>query len=137
MTEVWIVDDCGTLINMQTRDTFDYVSDVCGELNERDKRIGELNDENENLKLKCEIYQRLSEIRNVEIHNRILTIQDYINDCEDENVKQELKRLFYSEVKEYDLSKELRELEKENHVLNAKVNRLMDELANCYEKLGW
>ena len=29
-----MVDDCGTLIDMQTRDTFDYVSDVCGLLNE-------------------------------------------------------------------------------------------------------
>lgn len=29
------------------------------------------------------------------------------------------------------------ELEKENQRLNAKVNRLTDELANCYEKLGW
>ena len=29
-----MVDDCGTLIDMQTRDTFDYVSDVCNLLNE-------------------------------------------------------------------------------------------------------
>lgn len=49
MTEVWIVDDCGTLINMQTRDTFDYVSDVCDVLNEQDKTIKELKKENENL----------------------------------------------------------------------------------------
>lgn len=33
-TERFMVDDAGTLIDMQTRDTFDYVSDVCGLLNE-------------------------------------------------------------------------------------------------------
>jgi hypothetical protein len=33
MTERFMVDDCGTLIDMHTRDTFDYVSDVCGLLN--------------------------------------------------------------------------------------------------------
>ena len=30
----FMVDDCGTLIDMHTRDTFDYVSDVCDLLNE-------------------------------------------------------------------------------------------------------
>jgi len=35
MTEKrFIVDDCGTLIDMQTRDNYDYVSDVCDLLNE-------------------------------------------------------------------------------------------------------
>jgi hypothetical protein len=34
MTERFMVDDCGTLIDMHTRDTFDYVSDVCDLLNE-------------------------------------------------------------------------------------------------------
>ena len=29
----FIVDDAGTLIDMQTRDTYDYVSDVCELLN--------------------------------------------------------------------------------------------------------
>ena len=43
MTERFIVDDCGTLIDMHTRDTFDYVSDVCLVLNK-------LVDENEQLK---------------------------------------------------------------------------------------
>ena len=31
----------------------------------------------------------------------------------------------------------INELEKEEYRLNSKVNRLIDELANCYEKLGW
>ena len=43
MTERFIVDDAGTLIDMHTRDTFDYVSDVCLVLNK-------LVDENEQLK---------------------------------------------------------------------------------------
>lgn len=43
MTERFIIDDCGTLIDMQTRDTFDYVSDVCGLLNE-------LTEENKHIK---------------------------------------------------------------------------------------
>ena len=46
MTERFMVDDTGTLIDMQTRDTFDYVSDVVGLLNDYDK-------ENEQLKKDC------------------------------------------------------------------------------------
>lgn len=33
MTERFILDDAGTLIDMQTRDTFDYVSEVCPLMN--------------------------------------------------------------------------------------------------------
>ena len=33
-TERFMVDDCGTLIDMTNRNTYDYVSDVCGLLNE-------------------------------------------------------------------------------------------------------
>ena len=43
MTERFMVDDCGTLIDMISRDTYDYVSDVCPLLNA-------LVDENEQLK---------------------------------------------------------------------------------------
>ena len=43
MTKRFMIDDAGTLIDMQTRDTYDYVSDVCGLLNE-------LTEENEQLK---------------------------------------------------------------------------------------
>ena len=45
MTERYMVDDCGTLIDMQTRNTYDYVSEVCPVLNMQDKRIKELEDE--------------------------------------------------------------------------------------------
>ena len=43
MTERYIIDTCGTLIDMETRNTYDYVSEVCDLLNE-------LNDENKELK---------------------------------------------------------------------------------------
>ena len=33
--------------------------------------------------------------------------------------------------------KQIKELEREKYRLNSKVKRLTDELANCYEKLGW
>ena len=42
-----MVDDCGTLIDMQTRDNYDYVSDVVDLLNE-------LHDENKKLKKKID-----------------------------------------------------------------------------------
>lgn len=34
MTERYIIDDAGTLIDIETRNTYDYVSDVCPILNE-------------------------------------------------------------------------------------------------------
>lgn len=48
-TDRFIVDTAGTLIDIQTRDIFDYVSDVCPLLNE-------LSEENKQLK------QRISEL---------------------------------------------------------------------------
>lgn len=33
MTEKWIVDDCGTLINMKTRENYDYMEEVVDVLN--------------------------------------------------------------------------------------------------------
>lgn len=44
MTERYMVDDCG-IIDMQTKETYDYVSEVCLVLNTQDKRIKELEDE--------------------------------------------------------------------------------------------
>ena len=43
MTERFMVDDAGTLIDMMTRETYDYVPDVCTVLNK-------LNEENEDNK---------------------------------------------------------------------------------------
>jgi len=42
MTERFIIDDCGTLIDIQTRNTYDYVNDVCpllNQLSEENKQI--------------------------------------------------------------------------------------------------
>ena len=43
MTEKWIVDDAGTLINMSTRNHYDYMEEVVDVLNK-------LSEENERLK---------------------------------------------------------------------------------------
>ena len=45
MIERFIVDTAGTLIDMVTRDTFDYVSEVCPLLNEMVKEKENLKDE--------------------------------------------------------------------------------------------
>lgn len=34
MTERYIIDTCGTLIDMETRNTYDYISEVCPILNQ-------------------------------------------------------------------------------------------------------
>ena len=39
MIERYMVDDAGTLIDMQTRDTYDYVSEICPILNEKEAEI--------------------------------------------------------------------------------------------------
>ena len=46
----FMVDDAGTLIDMHTRDTFDYVSDVCDLLNEQHEENIELHIQNDFLK---------------------------------------------------------------------------------------
>lgn len=64
MTERFMTDDCGTLIDMHTRDTFDYVSDVCDLLNE-------LHEENQSLKFDNKELIRF-------ITSKGYTLQDYI-----------------------------------------------------------
>ena len=57
-----MLDDCGTLIDMQTRDTFDYVSDVCNLLNElveENKKLQERN--NRQAKRLDDIYQLIEQ----------------------------------------------------------------------------
>lgn len=84
--------------------------------------------ENEQLKEEKERYKRLSEIRNENINNRILSLKEFINNCENEKVKNALEDLFYSEVKEYDLAKENRELKKEVKRLKCINKQLEDRL---------
>lgn len=64
MTERFIIDDCGTLIDIKTRNTYDYVSEVCPLLNQMNHsietyksgnrtiqaRMKELSDKNQNIK---------------------------------------------------------------------------------------
>ena len=45
-----MVDDAGTLIDMKTRDNYDYVSDVCPILNQKEEEIERLKEENKQLK---------------------------------------------------------------------------------------
>ena len=71
-----MVDDCGTLIDLETRDTFDYVSDVCPLLNgfyEDDKRTYEI------INKHIRYYEALMEQKGIEtdkVHQRLLALKD-------------------------------------------------------------
>ena len=86
-------------------------------------KLNAINEEKEQLKFERERYKRLSEIRQESINNRILTIKEFIDNCSDKKVKKTLEQLFHSEIKEYDLSKKIRKLEKENEQLKTVINR--------------
>ena len=89
MTERFMVDDCGTLIDMTNRNTYDYVSDVCSLLNEQHETIQrlkqnidellsvdieeELLKENEQLKQNCKNYEWYKQYKNLLDENEILT----------------------------------------------------------------
>ena len=98
-----------------------HYSTIVNRLNEQDKTITRLEKENEQLRNKKERYKRLSEIRQQQIDNRILTIKEFINNCSDNKVRSTLKELFYSEVNEYDLSSEKRKLLNENEQLKKEL----------------
>lgn len=87
------------------------------ELLELAEYVDRLQEENEQLKKQKARYKRLSEIRNEEINNRILTIKEFMDNCSNEKVKKALEDLFYSEVNEYDLSKKYRKLHDKNKKL--------------------
>lgn len=53
MTGKWIVDDAGTLINMVTRNHYDYVEEVVDVLNK-------LSEENEKLKEELESFEQVN-----------------------------------------------------------------------------
>ena len=86
--------------------------------------LNELHEENKQLKQQKARYKRLSEIRNEEINNRILTIKEFIDNCSNEKVKKALEDLFYSEVNEYDLSKKYRKLHDKYKKLQLENNGL-------------
>ena len=87
-------------------------------------RLNGLYEENKELEQQKERYKRLSEIREKEINNRILTINEFIDDYSDDyRIKNVLLDLFYSEVKEYDLSKKYMALKKENEQLKQQKDK--------------
>ena len=90
------------------------------------KLLSKLQEENEQLKRKKERYKQLSEIRDETINNLILSIKEFADNCEDEKVKNILKDLLYSEVKEYDLAKENRKLKKEVERLKC-INKQLED----------
>lgn len=94
-----------------------WKEEVIATLNKQDKRIQELKQEKER-------YKRLSEIKNEQINNRILTIREFIDNCSNEDVKNALQDLFYSEVNEYDLAKENRKLAEENDSLKKQIEMI-------------
>lgn len=94
-----------------------------------------LNDENEQLKKQKVKYKRLSEIRDEEINNRILTIKEFMDNCSNEKVKKALEDLFYSEVNEYDLSKKYRKLCEENEDLKKDNAKLKESYKEILRKL--
>lgn len=107
-----------------------FNANMVGQLKRENKK---LKDENEQLKKQKAKYKRLSEIRNEEINNRILTIKEFMDNCSNEKVKKALEDLFYSEVNEYDLSKKYRKLREENEDLkedNAILKQYNTELIN-------
>lgn len=90
-------------------------------------RLNGLYEENKKLEQQKERYKRLSEIREKEINNRILTINEFIDDYSDDyGIKNVLLDLFYSEVKEYDLSKKYMALKKENEQLKEQLEICKD-----------
>ena len=56
MTNRFIIDDAGTLIDMQTRNTYDYVSEICPVLNRYDAI---LKTKNETIKLHVDGYNKV------------------------------------------------------------------------------
>ena len=93
-------------------------------------RLNGLYEENKELERQKERYKRLSEIREKEINNRILTINEFIDDYSDDyEIKNVLLDLFYSEVKEYDLSKKYMALKKENEQLRKENDMFSCELS--------
>ena len=72
----FMVDDCGTLIDMHTRDTFDYVSDVCDLLNEQHETIQRLKQNIDEL-LTMDIEEELLE-ENKQLKRRLMIAEDKV-----------------------------------------------------------
>lgn len=124
MTERFIIDDAGTLIDIRTRETYDYVSDVLPILNKLNNEIIYLNEENakllserindfeqfeetvdfceklkkENEKLKMELYYDGDSVCNICKHQYLVeTEKYYVAKCEKEHEKCSKEDIKYCE----------------------------------------
>ena len=120
MTERFMVDDAGTLIDMQTRDMFDIVEEVCPLLNEQHETIQRLK-------------QNIDELLSVNIEEELLK--------ENEQLKQVYTQLKHrhsllhdvcldAECERDSLKKDVNSLEKENERLTDKLNQTALELVD-------
>ena len=111
MTKRFIIDDAGTLIDMQTRDTFDYVSDVVNLFNE-------LVEENEQLRTKSNAYiQDIETYKEENTHLKLENeqLKDKYNEqsVEYEGLEEQVERLLDFKDKVFNLiNKKLKETDK-------------------------
>ena len=78
----FMIDDCGTLIDMHTRDTFDYVSDVCELLNEQHETIERLQKDNKILMDKMFEMRTNKALNRTEISNQSYTVDEFLEELE-------------------------------------------------------
>ena len=90
--------------------------------------LSQLNDENEQLIMEKERYKTLHRIAHEQMDNRILTIQNFVDECSDDNVKKALEKLLCTEVLDYDVSAKNSALIDENEQLKSENKRLTDKL---------
>lgn len=142
MAERFMVDDAGTLINMETRDTYDYVEEVCPVLNEQEERINEL--ELENAK---HIGDGEWDIRDItyghgkfrleEWGERYHQFYDGDKPLEDETV---VSLLFENDKLKQQIetkNQQIKELEKENYILTVTVQRNESYIERLMTKGKW
>ena len=121
-----MVDDAGTLIDMHTRDTFDYVSDVCDLLNEQHETIQRLK-------------QNITELLSVNVEEELLK--------ENEQLKQAYTQLKHRHSLLHDVCidaecdrdsyrKDIASLEKENEQLKTTIQQLTNDNTKQKKKLN-
>ena len=78
MSERFIMDDAGTLIDMESRTTYDYVSEVCDLLNKQEETINELKTRNKRQ------YELLKELTDLMFKRDWETLNDMVDEWEKE-----------------------------------------------------
>ena len=85
MTERFIVDDCGTLMDRDTRTTYDYVEEVAPILNaqyerlrEKDELLTDLLKVNENQQKLLMRFEEISEKYNIKLEDIPVTFEEYV-----------------------------------------------------------